>query len=92
MFFFLNRHLFFAENAIQSHNNVKVLGSNGTGYMLFTVCESNFMYNVEHCGASVSKQCTTALTATYVAKALPVNYQITAHRPFMHGMWLKQGL
>ena len=29
----------------------------------------------------------------YVAKALlPVKYQITAHRPFMHGMQLKQGL
>ena len=41
--------------------------------------------NVEHCGASVSKQCTTALHDCYVAKALLVKYQITA-RPFMHGM------
>ena len=37
-----------------------------------------------HCGAMprVSKQCIAALNC-YVAKALPVKYQITAHRPCM---------
>ena len=34
--------------------------------------------NVEHCRGSVSKQCTMALNC-YVAKALPVKYQITGH-------------
>ena len=38
--------------------------------------------NVEHCGASVSKQSTVALKC-YVVKALPVKSQITAHRPCM---------
>ena len=33
---------------------------------------------MEHCGASVSKQSSMALN--YVAKALPVKYQITTHR------------
>ena len=41
--------------------------------------------NVEHCGASVSKQCTVALNC-YVAKTLPVKYQITAHMQAMHGI------
>ena len=35
--------------------------------------------NVEHCVASVSKQWTVALNC-YVAKALQVKYEITAHR------------
>ena len=35
--------------------------------------------NVEHCGASVSKQSTVALNG-YVPKALQVKYEITAHR------------
>ena len=42
--------------------------------------------NVEHCGLSVSKQCTSTLNY-FVAKALPVKYQITAHRPCMHGIY-----
>ena len=25
----------------------------------------------------------------YGAKALPLKYQITAHRPFMHGMYIR---
>ena len=37
--------------------------------------------SIEHCGASVSKQYTAILNC-YVAKALPVKYQITAHRPW----------
>ena len=36
--------------------------------------------NVQHCGVSVSKQCSVVLNLNYVAKALPVKYQITAHR------------
>ena len=44
--------------------------------------------NIKHCEASVSKQYTTALNC-YIAKALPVKYQITAHRLWHIG---KQGL
>ena len=37
--------------------------------------------NVEHCGASVSKHCGIELWHNcYVAKALPVKYETTAHR------------
>ena len=45
--------------------------------------------NVEHCGASVSKQCTMVFIC-FVDNALPVKYQITAHRPCMHGIQLKK--
>ena len=44
--------------------------------------------NVEHCGASASKRYIAALNC-YIAKALPVKYQIITHR-----LWhvAKQGL
>ena len=35
--------------------------------------------NVEHCGASASKQYIVGLNC-YIAKALPVKYQIITHR------------
>ena len=51
---------------------------------------SQYQGNVEHCGASMSKHCTTALTVMQLMQLLPVKYQITAHRPFMHGMQLNE--
>ena len=44
--------------------------------------------NEELCGASVSKQSTSALNC-FLAKVLPVKYQMTAHRPIIHGIYLK---
>ena len=38
---------------------------------------------LEHYWASMSKQCTVALNC-YAAKALPVKYQVTAHRPTVY--------
>ena len=44
---------------------------------------------VEHCGASLSKQSTSALNC-FLAKVLPVKYQMTAHRPIILGIYLKR--
>ena len=41
---------------------------------------------VEHCGGSVSKQCTVALNCYQLAKALTVKYQTSAYTQAMYGM------
>ena len=46
--------------------------------------------NVEHCGASVSKQCTVALNC-YIAKTLITNKVSDHSTQAMHGIYLKQG-